>query len=509
MGSASFEVTVVTFHVAWRRSIQVGFALRLRGFAGRAPAPPPLSNNDFGASRRDVLATAGALALTAAAPVFADAANGRHDSIRTSAVIDIDLAYMPASLQLDLFRARKLSPVEVLEAQIDRHERHNDSVNATTYTHFEKAMEEARESEARWMNGTARPLEGITCALKDEHHEAGMTVAAGSALLKDAVRDYTDEVTAKLKQAGVVTHMQTTVPEFYVYGVTFSRLWGVTRNPWNLNYTVGGSSGGTGAALAAGMTTLGTGSDMGDSVRLPSAYCGLCGFKPPFGRITTEQPLSPFAGTGPMARTFTDMTRMQNAMAGQTPHAPFTLPGVEMPLAYEGIEGMRIALSPDLGGFAKISSEMRALTMAAAERLAALGAEVVEVDLDLGSDLAEMTDNFFKVFWSGSMGGGLAAAFADGVDGSCPRRRRHAPECSGHHLRRKEPPNAGYDSRTGSGQGCFSGSWRRARRRGCLQSPDPASAGAGILQEASGLPCRDRGLRLGASLGARAESDRA
>lgn len=338
-------------------------------------------------------------------------------------MIDIDLAYMSASLQLDLFRARKLSPVEVLQAQITRHERHNDAVNATTYTHFEKAMDEARASEARWMNGTARPLEGVTCALKDEHHEAGMVVTAGSALLKDAVRDYTDEVTAKLKQAGVVVHMQTTVPEFYVHGVTFSRLWGVTRNPWNLNYTVGGSSGGTGAAIAAGMTTIGTGSDMGGSVRLPSAYCGLYGFKPPFGRITTEQPLSPFAGTGPMARTFADMTRMQNAMAGQTPHAPFTLPGAEMPLSYGSIEGMRIALSPDLGGFAKISDEMRALTLAAAERLSALGAEVVEIDLDLGSDLAEMTEAFFKVFWSGSMGGGLAAAFAERLEDMSPYAR--------------------------------------------------------------------------------------
>jgi hypothetical protein len=115
----------------------------------------------------------------------------------------------------------------VLQAQIDRHADHNDSIYATTYTHFGKAMEEARDSEAHWMSGTARPLEGITCALKDEHHEAGMSVTAGSALLKDAARDYIDEVTAKLKAAGVVIHMQTTVPEFYVHGLTFSRLWGL------------------------------------------------------------------------------------------------------------------------------------------------------------------------------------------------------------------------------------------------------------------------------------------
>ena len=182
------------------------------------------------------------------AAVAAGAFGGQRVLARaTPSLSEQDLIYMPASVQLDLFRARQLSPVEVLEAQIARHEAVNSKVNCTTYTFFEKARKEAKVSEARWMRGTARPLEGITCALKDEHHEAGMKVTLGSIMEKDNVKDYSDELTVKLKAAGCVTHMQTAVPEFYLHGLTFTRLWGVTRNPWNLKYGVGGSSGGLGS----------------------------------------------------------------------------------------------------------------------------------------------------------------------------------------------------------------------------------------------------------------------
>ena len=149
----------------------------------------------------------------------------------TPSLSEQDLIYMPASVQLELFRARQLSPVEVLEAQIARHEAVNSKVNCTTYTFFEKARKEAKVSEARWMRGTARPLGGITCALKDEHHEAGMKVTLGSIMEKDNVKDYSDELTVKLNATGCVTHMQTTVPEFYLHGLTFTRLWGGYPEP--------------------------------------------------------------------------------------------------------------------------------------------------------------------------------------------------------------------------------------------------------------------------------------
>lgn len=350
---------------------------------------------------------------------LAAAAAGLGARTSEAAIAADELLYMPASVQLELFRSRQLSPVEVLEAQIARHEAVNEKVNCTTYTHFDKARAEARDSEARWMRGTARPLEGITCALKDEHAEAGMIVTQGSILEKDTVRDHTDELTVKLKDAGCVTHMQTTVPEFYLHGLTFTRLWGVTRNPWNLQYGVGGSSGGSGAALSGGMTTIATGSDMGGSVRIPSAFNGGYGFKPPFGRISSEIPLSVFSGTGPMARSFADMTMMQNVLAGQTPHAPATLPKIEMPLEYPDIKGMRIAYSPDLG-YVKIGSETRAAMDGAAQTLRDLGAEVVEIDLDMGTTPDEASAMFAKMVLSGPMGGWLEANYMDGLDQMTP-----------------------------------------------------------------------------------------
>ena len=330
-----------------------------------------------------------------------------------------ELIYMPASLQLNLFRTRQLSPVDVLKAQIARHDAVNEKVNCTTYTYFDKAMKEAKESEQRWMNGTARPLEGITCALKDEHHEKGMPVTMGSVLHKNDKKDTMDELTAKLKAAGVVIHMQTTVPEFYLHGLTFTKAWGVTRNPWNLAYGVGGSSGGSGAALAAGMTTIATGSDMGGSVRLPCAFNGCYGFKPPFGRISTELPLSPFSGSGPMARGFEDMAMMQNAMSGQTPHAPATLPKLDMPLDYPGIKGLRIAYSPNLN-YVKISSETRKNVDAAVQRLRDLGATVEEVQLDMGITPDEISGMFAKMVLSGPMGGWLETNYMGHLDKLTP-----------------------------------------------------------------------------------------
>lgn len=357
--------------------------------------------------------------LKLGAAALASTAVGLKAGVAKAAMAADELLYMPASVQLDLFRARQLSPVEVLQAQIARHEAVNDKVNCTTYTHFEKAIAEAKESETRYMRGTYRPLEGITCALKDEHHEAGMIVTMGTVMEKDSVKEHADELTVKLKAAGCVTHMQTTVPEFYLHGLTFTKLWGVTRNPWNLQYGVGGSSGGSGAALSGGMTTIATGSDMGGSVRIPSAFNGLYGFKPPFGRISSEIPLSVFSGTGPMARSFADMTMMQNVLSGQTPHAPATLPRLEMPLDYPGISGLRIAYAPGLG-YVKVGSETREHLDTAAQRLRDLGAEVVEVDLDMGTTPDEASAMFAKMVLSGPMGGWLEANYMSDVDQMTP-----------------------------------------------------------------------------------------
>jgi len=317
-----------------------------------------------------------------------------------------ELAYMSAQELLPLFRSGKLSPVEVLKSQIARYEEVNGQVNCVTYTHFDTARAAARESERRYMSGTPRPLEGVSVGVKDEHHDAGWIVTRGSALLKDNRMDHADPVVTKLKNAGAVLHIQTTAPEFYMSGVTYSNLWGVSRNPWNTNYTVGGSSGGSGGALAAGLCTLATGSDMGGSIRLPCAYNGLYGFKPPFGRVVTLSPLAHFSGTGPMARTFDDMVALQNILSGQTPHEPATLPKVAMPHDYRPAKGMRIA---NLGsmGLVPLDRETAKGMAEAVEKLKSLGIEVEDVNVAI--DWAEMVEKFIGGVLAGPMGAGLAA----------------------------------------------------------------------------------------------------
>lgn len=329
-----------------------------------------------------------------------------------------ELAYMSAEELVPLFRARKLSPVEVLKAQIARFEAVGKKTNSVTYTHFDSALKQAKESEKRYANGTARELEGITVGIKDEHHDKGWIVTQGSLLMKDARMDFADPIVTKLKAAGAVLPIQTTVPEFYLSGVTWTKLWGVSRCPWNLKYAVGGSSGGSGGSLAAGLCTLATGSDMGGSVRLPCAYNGLYGFKTPFGRVNTAAPLSQFSGTGPLARTFDDMVVLMNVMSGQTPNEPATLPKLEMPRDYTPVRRMRIANVGSMG-LAHLDSDTKKGMADAVVNLMKLGVKVDDVKVDLGFDWAHLMAAFSKGVLAGPMGAGLAG-FIGSIDKITP-----------------------------------------------------------------------------------------
>ena len=321
-----------------------------------------------------------------------------------------DLLYTEAFDLIQLFSSKQLSPVEVLEAQLKQIETFNDEINAITYVHADEAMAAARESEKRYMQGNPRPLEGITVALKDEYDKVGWITTAGSVLLADNVATKNHPAVDKLLAAGAVLHAQTTAPELYLAAVTWSDLWGVTRNPWNLDYTVGGSSGGSGAVLAAGMTTLATGSDMGGSTRIPCAFNGLYGFKAPYGR-NAPPASSAFllpAGEGPMARTFRDMVLLQNVMVGPAPYTVTSLrPALEYPTSYEGINGMRIAYSPNQG-WAEIDADTLKNTEDALRILESQGAIVEEVDLELGFTGTEIREALVKALLSGEFGADVA-----------------------------------------------------------------------------------------------------
>jgi aspartyl-tRNA(Asn)/glutamyl-tRNA(Gln) amidotransferase subunit A len=190
-------------------------------------------------------------------------------------------------------------------------------------------------------------------------------------------------VAERVIRAGGIVHARSAAPEFSVAPFTHSRLWGVTRNPWNLDFSPGGSSGGSAAALAAGSATLATGSDIGGSIRIPASFCGVVGFKPPYGRVPEERPynLDHWCHEGPLARTVADCALLENVIAGPHPTDGASLrPKLRIPSGLGGIEGWRIAYSPDLGGF-PVDQDVARNTLAAAEAFREAGAAVDEVDL--------------------------------------------------------------------------------------------------------------------------------
>lgn len=317
---------------------------------------------------------------------------------------DIELCYLSAGEALEAFRKKEISPVDVLRAQIARIEAVNPSLNALTYTYFDRALEQARESEARYQLGdNIRPLEGLTCAIKDYHPIKGEITTYGSRAFADYRPDNTAPTVERLQEAGVIIHCRTTTPELGHSGLTHSPLWGVSRNPWNLEYSPGGSSGGAGAALAAGMTTIADGTDGGGSIRIPSALSGVYGYKPPFGRnpLDREHPGETLLHYGPMARTVGDLALMQNVMSGPHPADLYSLSEqVVLPSSFEGVSGLRIALSMDLGYF-EIDPEVRKNTLMAVEQLRALGCVVDEVELGWGPEAIDAwTLVWESLFWA-------------------------------------------------------------------------------------------------------------
>ena len=292
-----------------------------------------------------------------------------------------ELIYFSAGEILRLYCEKKLSPVEMLKAQIDQIGQHNDKVNCIVQEHFEEAMRAAKESEQRYMQGNPRPLEGITCAIKDDAQVQGWCHSWGSLLMKDVQpAAYDAPIIDMLRQTGVIMHIQTTAPEFFLAGVTWSHLWGVTRNPWNKQFTPGGSSGGSGAALASGFTTLAIGSDMGGSIRIPASMCGLYGFKPPFGRVPTSEVA--FETFGPMGRTFEDMNLLQQYISGPHPFSHASLrPKLDYPETYGDVKGWKVVLDPLSKYGAELDESVSHAVHESIEKLQRLGCEVEVMDI--------------------------------------------------------------------------------------------------------------------------------
>ena len=311
---------------------------------------------------------------------------------------DRELCYLPAVEALALFRSKELSPLALLRALIARAEEVEPQINAFTENYFEEALEKAAEAEQRYARGEARALEGLPIAIKDEPEIRGKRTTQGSLLLKDYVSEESAYVVDRLEQAGAIFHARTATPEFCLLFQTHSRLWGVTRNPWNLEITPGGSSGGSAASLAAGTATLANGSDIGGSIRQPASMCGLVGFKPPYGRNPEAAGvnLDTWNHQGPLARTVADCALMQNAMSGPHPRDIATVrPKIEIPLELDtDLRGWRIAYSIDLG-YVEVEPEVRSNTLEVLDIFRDRGATVEEAKLGWTPRIDDAADRYY------------------------------------------------------------------------------------------------------------------
>ena len=319
---------------------------------------------------------------------------------------DTELCYLPAAEALRLFAKKKLSPVELMAATIRRAEATQPKVNCFTFTHFDEAMALAKKAEAKYAKGRKTgALEGLPIGIKDESYIKGKPTSNGSLIFKDYIASHTSPMNERILKEGGIVHARTATPEFSCAGYTWSRLWGITRNPWNLEKTPGGSSGGTASSLASGTSAIATGSDIGGSIRIPASNCGLVGYKPPYGRNPDDPPfnLDFYCHTGPLARTVEDAIILQNVMSGPHPMDIATLrPKLTLPTSYRSIKGWKIAFSMDLGFF-KVDREVQKNTLAALDVFRSLGAEVHEVKLGWTEEALEASMNYLDHLFGASL----------------------------------------------------------------------------------------------------------
>jgi aspartyl-tRNA(Asn)/glutamyl-tRNA(Gln) amidotransferase subunit A len=266
------------------------------------------------------------------------------------------------------------------------------------------ALKQAKASEARWHRG--KPLgaaDGVPALVKDLILVKGWPTLRGSRTVeRDQAWDQDGPAIARLREEGAVLIGLTTTPEFGWKGVTDSPLTGITRNPWDVSRTPGGSSGGSAAALAAGYAPLALGTDGGGSIRIPAGFSGIFGLKPSFGRVPAW-PLSPFgtvAHTGPMTRSVADAALMLNVIARPDARDWHSLPydGQDYTKGLDkGINGLRIAFSPALG-HVEVDPEVAASVSKAVKVLRGLGARVDRID----PGFADPAPIFRILWWSGA-----------------------------------------------------------------------------------------------------------
>jgi len=313
-----------------------------------------------------------------------------------------------------LYRRRTLSPVEVVRVALDRITAVNPIINAFLLVDATGAMAAARDSEARWMKGEPNGLvDGVPVTIKDNINVSGWPTRRGSLTTDSGPASADAPAVARLREHGAIFLGKTTLPEYGWIGVCHSPLTGISRNPWNLERTPGGSSGGAAAAALLNLGVLHLGTDGAGSIRIPAAFTGVFGFKPTFGRVPAF-PASPFGGLahqGPLTRRVADSALMTSIIAApdardmtawNTPAPDFRV-GLE-----DGVSSLRLAFSPRLGYVERLDAEIEASAAAAAGVFAELGATVETAD----PGFAEPID-MIRTMW-----GAVSAAIVDSLPAS-------------------------------------------------------------------------------------------
>ncbi len=321
-----------------------------------------------------------------------------------------ELIWTPAVELAALIRRRELSPVELVDAVLDRLEQADPAINAFVTVTADQARAAAKAAADRVVHARAEELgalHGVPVTVKDLTETAGVRTTFGCAALSDHVPDTDAVAWARIKAAGAILIGKTTTPEFGLTGICESRLTGITRNPWDPGRTTGGSSGGAAASLAAGIAPLAWGSDGGGSIRVPAACCGVVGHKASPGRI-------PFVNhgefpngvdvDGPMARTVADVALLLHVTAGPYPSDPISLPadpGLAATLRglaagrTPSLRGVRVAYAPHFGVRADaIDPAVTALVEQALRVLEEGGAVVERVEMRLPD-----THQYFLDYW--------------------------------------------------------------------------------------------------------------
>ena len=312
---------------------------------------------------------------------------------------DRDIAFTPAHVLAQLIADKKLSPVELVNVYLRRIEELNPKINAYLTVAADLALASARAAEKQVMSGEKLgPLHGVPVSIKDLESTAGIRTTFGSLVYQGYVPEGDSGVVERTRQSGAIILGKTNTPEFGCGGAaTINRLGDPTGNPWNPTRTTGGSSGGAGAAVAAGLCPLAVGSDGGGSVRIPASFCGVYGIKPTRGRVPRFGGVGRagavlLSQNGPLANSVRDAAIYLQVMAGPDERDPTAMrqrPPDFVGGLDAGVQGLRIAYSPDLG-YAVVDPEVVEATSAAASVFDEAGAVVEKPDIEVDQPFAAL-----------------------------------------------------------------------------------------------------------------------